>query len=424
MSFDHDTDELWADGQLAQRLAEVRTGVLRYPGGEETSFFHWELPGAPGYRDVWDLDPESRHHADRAAAERNTRNMDPDEFVAWCRKIGAEPLLGVNIESGVRLGRVEESIAEAARWVRDVREKGYGVRYFYLDNESNHREPLNYKQLSVDEYASHVRAFSQAMKGVDPEIELIANVMGLPSNEAWDELLRLAGPHFDVADVHWYWSWGSADWETWLDTNPMAYYPWEAEQFREKTKELGLDIELAMLEWNVGPNDARTHSPFQQALMQAEMLAQIVEGRYAMACMWPLIWHVEEGRFQSLVDRKSLEPTPTYQLLKLFGNVLGQQLVWSEADRPHVRPVAALSQDRRTLWVYVLHKSRPGQELHATLEVDGFRSTSAEAVAFSAETPDARVAELRPLEVSRQSRRAPYRVALPPHSLTLVTLSR
>jgi len=423
LSFDHDTDEVWADGSLADRLRQAGVGALRYPGGEETSFFHWESPGAPGFRDVWDTDPSSRYHADPEAAGGNPDHMDVDEAVSWCRKIGAEPVLGVDIESGVRLGRLEESIAEAVRLVRHCQSHGYGVRYFYLDNESTRSEPPNYKQQSVAEYASNVRAFSEAMKAVDPSIELIAGVMGAPSGPEWSELLRLAGRYFDVADVHWYWNDGTADWDQWLETNPMAFYPWEAEQFRQAARSEGLDTELAMLEWNVGRNPDRPRSALQLALMQAEMLGQIVEGRYAMACLWPLLRPVEKGSFETVVDQATLEPTPTYRLFELYRHVLGQKLVWSEADRPQVRPVAALGSDGRTLFIYVLNKSVAGPR-QATIDVAGFSAREAEAVALTGESLEAAEAELRPVEVDHRPRGGPYQVTLPPHSLTLLTLSR
>lgn len=53
MSYYHDKDNLWADGKLADGLKNVKTKLLRYPGGAETSYFHWQYPGCPGYKDVW-----------------------------------------------------------------------------------------------------------------------------------------------------------------------------------------------------------------------------------------------------------------------------------------------------------------------------------------------------------------------------------
>jgi sialate O-acetylesterase len=424
LSLDHDTDERWADGRLAERLREVRAGALRYPGGEETSFFHWEHPGAPSGRDVWDTDPNSRHHADLGAADRNASHLDLDELVEWCRRIGAEPVLGINIESGVRLGRVEESLAEAVRLVRHCQSRGYGVKHFHLDNESTNPAPSNYKALSVAEYASQVRAFSLAMKAVDPSIRLIASVMGPPSGPEWRELVRLAGAHFDVADMHWYWNRGTADWTEWLESNPMAFYPWEAEQFREMVSSSGQSIELAMLEWNVGENPRSPRSPLQQALMQAEMLGQIIEGRFSMACLSPLSAPVERGGPSPLVDQETLNVTPTFRLFELYRNALGQRLVWSEANRSQVRPVSALSDDGKALFIYLLHKSGAGQPLRATVDVSGFLARSVEGVALTGESPEASVAEVRPLEVRRPSRSGPLEVTLPPHSLTLVTLRR
>jgi hypothetical protein len=157
--------------------------------------------------------------------------------------------------------------------------------------------------------------------------------------------------------------------------------------------------------------------------MQAEMLGQIVEGGYSMACLWPLLRPAEKGSLQTVVDPATLQPTPTYQVFELYRHVLGQKLVWSEADRPNVRPVAALGSDGRTLFIYLLHKSVAGGR-QATVDVAGFSGREAEAVALTGGGPEAAEAELRPLEVERRSRGGPYQVALPPHSLTLLTLRR
>jgi hypothetical protein len=51
------TAEIWRTGGIADSLRYAGIKALRYPGGQETSFFHWRSPGVNGYEDFWD-DPK------------------------------------------------------------------------------------------------------------------------------------------------------------------------------------------------------------------------------------------------------------------------------------------------------------------------------------------------------------------------------
>ncbi len=441
MSYYYDTDEAWGDGRIAQQLREVRCSVLRFPGGEETSFHHWEIPGAPIYRDAWDTDPKSRHYADPAAFVTNS--MDTGKFLTWCEKIGAEPLVGVNIESGARLNRIEDSAEEARRWVAHCKERGHRVRYWYMDNESYLNEPTegsgNYKQLSVEQYAEYVTVLSIAMRELDPSLKVIVNWdgnLGTPRvQDQLTKLLKAAGQHIDIVDFHYYWNHGKASWELWLDRNPMRNEAWDSEgwyegiayadeitRFRRTLGRLGYDIKLAALEWNIGPSPA-DHSMFQHALMQSEMLAQFMEGGLHMACIWPLTHPVGDRHFRSLLFQKTWDPAPLYHVFKLYSRALGQRVVKTETSLPRVRPLAAISRDGRTLLVYLLHKSREGQTAEARLEISGFQSASAQAVALTAADPAADEGEVVDLEVTCRPSAGPVECTLPPHSLTMITLS-
>ncbi len=79
MSYYHDTDALWADGNIANYLSQLDTGILRYPGGEETSYFHWEYPGADGYHDIWEPNPSNWWYADPCQARDFEGYMNTDE---------------------------------------------------------------------------------------------------------------------------------------------------------------------------------------------------------------------------------------------------------------------------------------------------------------------------------------------------------
>lgn len=45
--------------------------------------------------------------------------MDLDEYIAFCRRVGAAPLVGVNLGSGRQFNRLQDSLDEARRRICD-----------------------------------------------------------------------------------------------------------------------------------------------------------------------------------------------------------------------------------------------------------------------------------------------------------------
>lgn len=323
LSYFNDLDSIWAEHDIAGKLRTAGIGVLRYPGGEETSRFHWEHPGVNGYVDLWD---ESMHGQRWMSTwvppetwATNDAFMSFDEYIDACRRIGAEPLVGVNMSSGARLGRVEDSIDEAVRWVRYARDHGYHVRYWFLDNEPWHKLPANIYRFEPLEYAELCVRFSEAMKAVDPGIKLIANpTSGDTANrDALERFLRVAGHAVDGLDFHWYWEFGSAGWLRYASATPLRHssrwqpysenVPTYVELIRGIRKQLEEGgwghVFVSALEWNVGPPAQSPMSPSEIALVQSEMLMQFIEGGMEMACMWPLFWQVRDPVVPARTDR-------------------------------------------------------------------------------------------------------------------------
>jgi hypothetical protein len=154
MSWYFDTDEIWADGSMAGYLNELQACLLRYPGGCETSRFHWEYPydiSTPCGEwavDFWDPNIDANDYLP------DSRFMDTDDYIQQCREVGAEPIVGVNIQSGVRYNRLQDSIDEATRWVQYCKDNHYGVKYWYLDNEPYYAD--NSDAMTASEYAGYI----------------------------------------------------------------------------------------------------------------------------------------------------------------------------------------------------------------------------------------------------------------------------
>lgn len=440
MSYYYDNDKIWADGKIAGFLREVKAGILRYPGGVETSKFHWEKPYNHWNIDLWDpnIDPNDYTPTDEL--------MDVNDYIQQCRLVRAEPLIGLNIQSGVRFNRLRDSIDEAVRWVQFCRDNDYNVTYWYLDNEPYYNS--NCDAISVEDYAHYIKQISPAMKAVDPNIKIIANwenKLSVPSYWSdWEYLIEEAGQHIDIADLHWYWAWGYATWDMWLHENPMAIREWcgdcadqkyygpsyvdEIKGFYDKIKDVNgrsYDIKLAALEWNIAPVKDRRFSEFQHALMQAEMLGQFIEGGLHMACIWPLTWSTElYGDFRTILDQEYHKPTPSFYVFELYSNALGNKLIDSTTDKSYVRVVSALSQDSRTLWTYLLNKSSGRQPVRAHLNISGFSPVSAEAIALATSDLSSDVANLEKLSFEVDSETGKWQTILPGYSMTMLTFHR
>lgn len=328
-------DSLWRSGMLAKAIRDVRPGFLRYPGGTVSTYFHWEHPTGNGWDDLWD--PQYDTAQDRPAEEF----MDIDEYLALVRETGAEPLVGINVNSGFRWNRVEEGIEEALRLMKYCRDKGFRVKYWYLGNEPFMHD-CNGGAQTPAAYGKMLNAFVPRMKAFDPDIRIIANWHATfrKHGSQYDELFAVAGRNIDVIDVHWYCMWGTASWDQWLAKTPCGVflgdsYASEIERFREiAARNKVPHIKLASLEWNVGPGKKSAGPRLtadQSALIQAEMMIQFMQGGLDMATFWPLFWDSEFG-FRSFFDKKAEKLQPTSEIMKIFGTFQGASLVECRMD--------------------------------------------------------------------------------------------
>ena len=171
-------DGIWTkDGsELRQNtlklIRELNPPMIRYPGGNFASGYHWEDGIGPREK------RPSRHDAAWQAEESN--QVGTDEFLSFCGLIGSEPYLVVNDGSGTP--------EEAARWVAycnspEDSEQGrrraanghpqpYNVKYWGVGNEV--WGPWQIGTTSANEYARRLKRFIKAMKAVDSSIKIIA----------------------------------------------------------------------------------------------------------------------------------------------------------------------------------------------------------------------------------------------------------
>ncbi|MBN1837546.1 MAG: hypothetical protein JW820_16945 [Spirochaetales bacterium] len=205
---------IWDD--KGQALHEDVTGlieqlappIIRYPGGNFASDYHWEDG----------IGPKDRRPAryNRAWHVEDPNTVGTDEFLGFCRRVGAQALLVVNDGSG--------SPEEAARWVAYCNEpaKGpvgrrraanghpepWGVRWWGLGNEVWGDWQIGHTDAAG--YVRRIRPFIQAMRRTDPGIRLVAVGLDHLENDPrgaaeWNRtVLEGIGPEIDCLSFHVY----------------------------------------------------------------------------------------------------------------------------------------------------------------------------------------------------------------------------
>ncbi len=447
LSYFNDTDEIWDKNNLQGKVKKAGIGALRYPGGEETSFFHWQNPGVNGYEDIHD-DPATfgnpRHRGPfqvtRVAPEKwatNTNFMSFDDYMARCRALGAEPVVGINLSCGRAYDRREAGLEEALKWMRYCKEKNFNVTYWFLDNEPWHVEAAY--RFNIEEYAEDVAYFGKAIKKEFPHVKLIVNPASsetINHKQGVRRFIRETGDVIDFIDMHWYWSWGSSSWDKWLAQTPMRSgdqwkddtmdrpFGEDVQMIRQMCRDAGhADIGVMVLEWNVGPSDHIWDLPeAPYALIQSQMLMQFLDSGVEMTALWTLLWQSRrevwpvQDRFQSIITHgQPYRETPTLEMMRLFSSVLGMKQVAAESSAEGLVVIAARSEQRDRNRVLVLNKHAERRTVNIRFdEKIGHRRADAEYIGRS--TPTA--APLAPAAIDEHS----VTLHLEPYSFTAVRI--
>lgn len=165
--YPHEKDVIWQDGKIASYLKNLKTGIIRYPGGTVVSFYHWNKLTGHGWDDSW---TPGYSLTNKPKADF----MDFDQYISLIRNTGATPLIGINMSSGRRWNRQEDGIQEALSLMNYCTEKNFNVKHWYLDNEP-YQDDSNGGAKTIEEYAQLINTYAERMKEVDPNIILIAN---------------------------------------------------------------------------------------------------------------------------------------------------------------------------------------------------------------------------------------------------------
>ncbi len=173
-----------ADPDVIRFLKEARLPILRWPGGNFASGYHWQ----------WGIGPvDKRPTVPNPAWEGLEFNLfGTDEFIAFCRAVGCEPLICINAGDGTP--------EEAAAWVeycngspdtpmgklraQNGHPEPYNVRFWEIGNELYGRWQVFWT--TPDGYLDRYLRFREAMLKVDPNIYVLACGYGNEPLSGWN----------------------------------------------------------------------------------------------------------------------------------------------------------------------------------------------------------------------------------------------
>lgn len=192
---------------VMKEIHEMGVPIVRYPGGNFVSGYHW-LDG---------VGPKNKRPTvlDRAWNTLETNQFGTNEFITWARQVGTEPLFGLNFGTGTAedaAALVEYcNVPKGTKWSELRRSHGYdqphNVKYWCVGNEMD--GPWQIGHMPAREYGLKATDAAQQMRSIDPNIKLVACGSSgpfMPTYIEWDR--TVLEECYDVVDgisLHRYW---------------------------------------------------------------------------------------------------------------------------------------------------------------------------------------------------------------------------
>lgn len=373
--FDKDhpmSDENGIRLDVLEKVKELAPTVLRFPGGTVMGIYHWEDYVGP-------VDQRKKRR-NIVWGDRMCHEFGTAEYVQYCRAIGAEPMICVNMPTG--------SAEEAANWVEycngtedtyyaNLRrshgyEEPFNVKYWCVGNES-YAEPDLGIQHDVDIYIRDAWEFTKYMKMTDPSIELVY----VGHNEEWNrKVLDKLGCVCDYLSLHFYANTGDDPERPWNQLNDYVkdvLLPAEKliEEANTREEEFNVwyripprkgDIKIALDEWNIwnsAPNGKSKYGLIQDytwmdALWVGSFLNLLINhsGKIGIANMAQLVNVIAP----IMAEKDGSYCQTTYYPMQLYRKLAGGDKIAAECAG---LDVAATMQGRKVTAFIVNRKSEP-----------------------------------------------------------------
>ncbi len=200
------SDENGFRRDVLELIREIHVPLVRYPGGNFVSGYHWEDGVGPKDR------RPSKIELAWNVIESNQFGLN--EFMAWCKEAQTEPMMAINL--GTRGIEDAKNIMEYCNigkgtYYSDLRRSHgikdpYNIKLWCLGNEMDGPWQMGHK--TADEYGRIAQEAGRIMRMIDPDIELVAcgsSSLDMPTFGSWEEtVLEHCYDQADYISLHTY----------------------------------------------------------------------------------------------------------------------------------------------------------------------------------------------------------------------------
>jgi len=340
---------------------------IRFPYGHLADNYLWDADGDWGNTLTPKIASTSQAPAswDWAVNESTgafIKDMDFDEYVSICNKVGAEPMVVVNILSykynnGPTYQQLKESAIEWVRYANVT--KGYNIKRWAIGNEVDHHSDL----ISQEEYKALYTDFATAMKKVDPTIMIGPGLLG-----NWHAALLAHDPtNIDFICVHNYlykYDWRNQDYEGWKNTSDILVNNVEKCQNAVDNSSIP-DTEIHVTEMNSRPwKDNSDSDDLFRALAYGEMVLNAcsyedVKATYVWNSHGP--WQgPEENAPYNILDLDN-NREPRGEIIKIINQNLLDYFVQVPRVSGFIRVYASVDASNENLNIFLINKNNTAE---------------------------------------------------------------
>ena len=414
---------------LLNAIADLKPPIIRWPGGCFASSYQWKQGIGPQHkrlphpREIWD--------------DLDVYSFGTDEFVSFCRAVGAEPLIVINIGS-----KNWNSDADTHDYTQDILDwieycngpadskwgkvraengsrKPYNVKFWEIDNETWHTP--------APQYADEVKRLAPLMKNIDPSIKLLAcgsggmgrdNQNAMPYNRT---VIERCADILDYISIHHY-------------ENPdrFADGPRNYEQFFRELGEIikassNPNLKIYVSEWNAQSTDWRTGLYCAGLLNAFERCSDIL----TMAGPALFLRHTSADSWDNAFinfDNRTWFPAPNYVVMKLWREHYAPLRLDLTEETSPLNLVAAKSKNGKTLYCKAVNPTQ--QPIDVVLNIKtGFQIRRAEMEMVTADSLRARNTleepnRIHPLPAKVKTEDKSVSFTMPAYSAAVVSISR
>ena len=199
-------DDLGFRTDVIEAVKKLGVPIVRYPGGNFVSGFHWEDSVGP---------VASRpKRLDLAWFTTETNEVGLHEFARWADRAGAEMMYAINL--GTRGPEQARDIVEYANHrggskfsdlrIANGKKDPFNIRVWCLGNEMD--GPWQMGRKTAGEYGHIANEAAKMMKWVDPSIEVVAcgsSSSEMPTFGSWElDMLDQCYDNIDYVSLHRY----------------------------------------------------------------------------------------------------------------------------------------------------------------------------------------------------------------------------